>query len=248
MRSGPKTAGTLVLALLMCAGCASRHTDLLEFLKDHEHLATATEYRVGIPDSIGISAPRVLEIEGTNQTVGVDGKISLRLLGPVRVVGLTPKEIAAKLQELLKPYYEDPKVQVVVTQYESKKYYVFGEVNSPGPRPYTGKDSLIDALSAAAPTFIAWRSQVRVIRPDPDPDRAVRIRVDLDYMVRSGDLRMNVLLEPGDIVYVPPTPLGWVGKRVQEILYPFMPVFQAYQFPANMIGATDEYANDDDDE
>ncbi|MHC4090812.1 MAG: polysaccharide biosynthesis/export family protein [Planctomycetota bacterium] len=244
MMTGSKTWGVLVLVLL-CSGCANHHEDLLKFLKEHEHLATATEYRVGIPDSIAISAPRVLEIDGEDQTVGVDGKISLRLLGPVRVVGMTPKEIGAKLQELLKPYYEDPKVQVVVAEHASKKYYVFGEVNSPGPQPYTGMDSLIDGLSAAGPTFIAWRSQIQVVRPNPDPSQRVRIRVDVDQMINTGDLRMNVLLEPGDIVFVPPTPLGWIGKRIQEVLQPFMPVLDAYQLPADVMYANDYYTDDD---
>lgn len=235
----------MLLVLVTGTGCANRHQDLMHFLKDHEHMVTATEYRVGIPDAIGISAPRILEIDNTNQRVGVDGKISLRMLGPVRVVGLTPKEIAAKLQELLKPYYEDPKIQVLVTEYASKKYYVFGEVGAEGPFPYTGKDSVIDALSSARMTFISWRSMVEVIRPAPNPDDAVKIRVNLDRMMRKGDLRMNILLEPGDIVYVPATPLGWVGKRVQELLYPFMPVLQAYSFPATVKFATDQYTEDD---
>jgi len=235
------------LLLLLCAGCANRHEDLLHFLKDHEHLVTAAEYRVGIPDGMGISAPRVMEIDGVTQTVGPEGKISLRLLGQVRVVGMTPKQIAAKLEALLQPYYENPKVQVEITRYASQKYYVFGEVSRPGPQVYTGKDSVIDALSKAHPTFIAWRAQVKVIRPAPDPEENAAIHVDLDKMMQNGDLRMNVLLEPGDIVYVPPTPLGWLGNRVSEVLYPFMPVYQAYQLPPNMMDATDRYEDEDDD-
>ena len=233
--------------VLACAGCSNNHEDLIKFLKDHEHLATATEYRVGIPDRLRISAPRILEIDNVSQTVGVDGKISLRLLGSVRVAGLTPREIGAKLEGLLEPYYEDPKVHTEVTEYRSKKYYVFGEVASPGPQIYTGKDSVIDALSAARPNFIAWRSLIQVIRPSPDPDQRVKIIVDLDEMIQKGDLRMNVLLEPGDLVYVPPTPLGWVGNRVRELFFPLAPVFQAYTTPTELIFATDVYEGDSGD-
>ena len=237
----------MVVSLLAGSGCANRHDALLEFLKEHEHQTTATEYRVGIPDGLGITAPRILEIDREEQTIGVEGNISLRLLGSVRVVGLTPKEIAAKLEKLLEPYYEDPKVQVRLTRYASKKFYVFGEVHSPGPQIYTGKDSVIDALSAAGLTFVAWRSQIRVIRPHPDPDQAPRIRIDLNHMVKTGDLRLNVLLEPGDVVWVPPTPLGWIGHRIRELLHPFMPALQAYQLPANLMHTTDEYDDSDDD-
>lgn len=232
--------------LLFCLGCSNQHADLVKFLKDNEHLATATEYRVGIPDEVLVSAPRILEIDGVRQTVGVDGKVSFRLLGPVRVAGLTPREIAAKLEEQLTPYYEDPKVQVEVTSYKSKKYYVFGEVARPGGYPYTGKDSVIDALSAARPTFIALRSHVQVIRPTPDPQEQVRILVNMDEMVQKGDMRMNVLLEPGDMVYVPPTPLGWAGNKVREVLYPLTPAYQAYKTPAEILDANDEYTESDE--
>ncbi len=248
MRLGSSMAGIAVVAVaLACTGCSNQHGDLLRFLKENEHSVTATEYRVGIPDAIGISAPRVLEIDGAGQTIGPDGKISLRLLGDVSVVDQTPREIGAKLEELLQPYYEDPKVQVVVTAYASKKYYVFGEVGMPGPQIYTGRDSVIDALALAKPTFVAWRSRVEVIRPAPDPEDRVKIMVDLDKMMQTGDMRMNVLLEPGDIVWVPPTPLGWIGHRIREVLHPFMPVVEAYRFPATLMDTQDEYENRSED-
>lgn len=236
----------LVLVGVVSSGCSNEHADLLQFLKDHEHLANATEYRVGIPDRIAISAPRILEIDEEQQTVGVDGKISLRLLGAVRVAGMTPREIAAKLEELLRPFYQDPKVHVEVTRYASKKFYVFGDVNREGPFIFTGKNSIIDALSAAGPTFTAWRSRIQVIRPNPDPEKRVQIRVDLDAMVKNGDMRLNILLEPGDVVYVPPTPLGWLGHRVRELLYPLTPVLQAYVAPTLALQANDEYSGNDD--
>lgn len=236
-----------VYPIFAAAGCSNQHGDLIQFLKNHEHLATATEYRVGIPDQLRISAPRVLEIDGVIQRVGVEGKLSLRLLGQVRVAGMTPREIASKLQELLVPYYEDPKVHVEVIQYLSKKYYVFGDVARKGPFPYTGKDSVVDALSAAMPTFTAWRARIKVIRPSPNPDESHTIIVDMDEMVKGGDLRLNVLLEPGDMVWVPPTVLGWIGHRVREVLYPLQPVIQAYSGPAELKDANDEYNDDSGD-
>ncbi|MCH7526129.1 MAG: hypothetical protein IID39_01710 [Planctomycetes bacterium] len=39
-------------------------------------------------------------------------------------------------------------------------------------------------------------------------------------MIKTGDTRMNILLEPEDIVYVPPTPLAWLGLKIQELLFP----------------------------
>jgi ribosomal protein L16 Arg81 hydroxylase len=48
-------------------------------------------------------------------------------------------------------------------------------------------------------------------------------RVDLKA-IRKGDLGTNLLLEPGDIVYVPPTVLARIGYAMQQLLFPFQPV------------------------
>jgi protein involved in polysaccharide export with SLBB domain len=224
------------------------------FLKAHEHEVSAIEYRVGIPDVISISAPQVLEIDRVSQQIQPDGKISLRLLGQVKVVGLTEKEIAAKLVTLLQPYYEEPRVQVRVVRYESKRIYVAGLVgnanlNGGGQQagelwssvPYTGRDTVLDVLSRVGFSFIAWRSQVHVVRSSPYPGEQREIILDVDHMIATGDTSRNVLLQPNDIVYVPPTPLGWLGLRVQEVLFPLQPMIQAYSTPAQVMASTDYY-------
>ncbi len=234
----------LVLPAL-CLGCThQRHADLNQFLHANKYAVSAMEYRIGIPDMIQISAPRIQEINGRGQVVQPNGKITLRLLGEVKVVGMTAKEIASKLRALAKPYYDDPKIHVRVTGYHSKKIYVFGEVRASGPRSFTGRDTLLDVLATSGLTFVAWRSQVQVIRPDPKTNEHSKIYVDVDKLVQGGDQRLNILLEPNDIVYVPPTPLGWLGYRIREVINPFTPVIQAYQFPAVLENASDVYDDD----
>lgn len=235
---GPLLLGCAVIPLL---GCGPKHEDLKVFLKAHEHQVSAADYRVCPPDAIYISAPGCPEVDGDRQQVRVDGTVSMRLLGEVRVVGLTPSEIAAKLERLLKRYYVDPKVHVRVGGYNSKQYYVLGQVGSPGPRPYTGRDTLMEALAASQPNELAWRSQIKVIRPSPEKNERHTITIDLDKMVQGGDMRTNFLLQEGDIVYVPPTPLAWVGLRIRELLFPVSPIMSAYTAPAQAMDAYDTY-------
>jgi protein involved in polysaccharide export with SLBB domain len=246
-----------------CAGCQSKQKDLVSFLKAHEHEVSAIKYRVGIPDAVKISAPQVLEIDQVTQVIRPDGKVSLRLLGPVKVVGMTEKEIAAKLTRLLEPYYEEPKVQVRVVGYNSKKIYLSGLVGNGGGGgaggnaagvqvqveqwraiPYTGRDTVLDVLAQTNLSFIAWESQVKVIRSSPYSDERREIHVDVAHMIRTGDTSRNVLLQPNDILVVPPTPLGWLGLRVQEVMFTFNPLIQGYQYPATVTNANDIY-NDD---
>ncbi|MCB9849685.1 MAG: polysaccharide biosynthesis/export family protein [Phycisphaerales bacterium] len=251
-------AMTLLIAMAhLVAGCQTSHRDMVSFLKAHEHEVSAIEYRVGIPDVVQISAPRVLEIDQVSQSIRPDGKIALRLLGPVKVVGMTEKEIAAKLSRLLEPYYEDPKVQVRVTGYFSKKIYLSGLVGSGGGYgnggqsvgtteqwrsiPYTGRDTVLDILAKTNLSFLAWESQIKVIRSSPYEEERREIHIDVAHMIRTGDTSRNVLLQPNDILVVPPTPLGWLGLRVQEVMFTFNPLLAGYQYPASVKDANDVY-------
>ena len=218
--------------LLACTGCAAKNVDMLHFLQEREHKVSAIEYRVGIPDAIAIAAPRALEIDGEVHQILPDGKINLRLLGRVKVVGMTAKEIAAKLEVLLGKYYVDPKVQVRVVGYRSKKYYIYGESLAAGARPYTGRDTLLDAVLPAVPSFLTWTSRVKVIRPSHGETPVRTIVVNVDRMLKTGDWSQNILLEPDDVVYVPPTPLAWFANKIREVFFPVGPVVQAYVAPA----------------
>ncbi len=235
----------VIAVALGCTGCAAKNADMLHFLREHEHQVSAIEYRVGIPDTIGISAPRILEIDGETQRIQPDGKINLRLLGEVKIVGMTAKEIAAKLEVLLSRYYVEPKVSVRVLNYASKKYYVYGQSGSPGPVPYRGRDTLLDAVLKSGVDFTCWTSRVKVIRPAHGDTPVRTLQVNVDKMVKTGDWSQNILLEPDDIIYIPPTPFAWLGQRIQEILFPIGPVVQAYTTPAYMRYAQDAY---DDEE
>ncbi|GMU37069.1 MAG: hypothetical protein AMXMBFR22_12600 [Phycisphaerae bacterium] len=244
-----RRAGATALAaiILPVAGCSHKNKDMLDFLQAHEHEVSAIEYRVGVPDGIEISAPRILEIDGEMHRVQPDGKINLRLLGEVKVSGMTAKEIASKLEVLLSKYYQDPKVNVRVSGYNSKKYYVFGEVGGVGPRVYTGRDTLLEVIARSGTSFLSWTSQVKIIRPSPDRKERREIIVDVDRMIRTGDTSANILIEPDDIIYVPPTPLAWVGLRIRELLFPVSPVLDAYVTPATVMDASDEYDDDEND-
>lgn len=217
-------------------GCAANKADMLHFLRENKHLASAMEYRLGIPDALSIRAPRIAEIDGTVQRIQPDGKINLKLLGQVKVVGMTAKEVAAKLEVLLSRYYVDPKVSVSIAGYLSKKYYVYGQAMGAGPRTYTGRDTLLDAVLGSVPDFKSWTSRVKVVRPSRG-DTPVRILVvDVDRMVKTGDWSKNILLEPDDIVYIPPTPGAWLGQKLRELLYPAGPLIQAYVTPRRFMG------------
>jgi polysaccharide biosynthesis/export protein len=232
-----------VTALLVMAGCASRYDDLKVFVQQHEQDVAISEYVIEPPDSLVISSPTCPELEGYEQIVAPDGKITLPLLGEVKVTDLTPREVGARLKELLSVYYTDPEVTVRVASHDSKKIFVFGEAGSTGALPFTGRDTVLDVLAVSRMSRYAWGARVKIIRPGPSAQERHEIIVDVDHIMQTGDTRGNVLLQEGDIIYVPPTPLAWVGMRIQDVLFPVQSAAQAYSTPAAFMGATDYYQN-----
>jgi protein involved in polysaccharide export with SLBB domain len=100
-------------------------------------------------------------------------------------------------------------------------YYVLGQVLFPGPKPVSGRDTVLRALSAARPVNAAWLKRVQVVRPSADKNIKPKIfEVDFDKMTAHGDTSKNVLLEEGDIVFVPPTILAAIGMTLGELLSP----------------------------
>ena len=232
--------------IVLTSGCTTTtHNQMVAFLRSNEAAVSTGHYTVNPPDALAIHAPGAAEVDGVIQRVRPDGKLSLRLLGEVEVAGLTTQEIAEKLKMQLSHYYIEPEVVVEVVGYRSQQYYVFGEVGNPGPKEYTGRDTLLKALANSRPTFLAWRSQIRVVRPEPETGESKIIVVDLDKMVRDGETGQNILLQPGDIIEVPPTPLAWIGLRVRELLYPVSPILKAYSSPIDAMDTYDDYDRHD---
>ncbi len=99
----------------------------------------------------------------------------------------------------------------------------------------------MNVLTQYGPTPNAWLSQIKLIRPAADPKDNQEIVINFHRMIALGDMRQNYMLQEGDILYVPPTPMAWVGYRIREVLQPVAPVLQAYQTPAQIISADDVY-------
>jgi polysaccharide export outer membrane protein len=217
--------GTLLLGALSLTGCfSSRPEDIEAFLKPYEVEVTAKTYVFEPPDAIAIQCSMVPEIDGQSQVIRPDGKVSFELIGDIEVAGKTIDEVEDVLEQKVEDIYTltvDNPIDVRVSAYLSKVYYLLGQVGGPGPRPYTGRDTLFFALAQGQPNPMAWEERVQVIRPSTD--KTVRpgiFEVDFKRMMEHGDLSKDVLLQEGDIVYVPPTVLATIALTLEEIMMP----------------------------
>jgi len=231
---------TLASVSLIAGGFASNPDDIQAWMKPYEVDVTAESYTVQPPDEIEIHCTQVSEIHMQRQRIRPDGRISFETIGEVEVAGKTAKEISDVISERVKVMYQLPgehRVDVRIAVFASKNYYVVGQVQRPGPRLYTGRDSLLAALVSAQPNPMAWESRIQVVRPAAREDEEPRIfEINLDKMLRLGDTRKDVLLEEGDIVYVPPTILAAAGLILEEFISPVARAFYGAYLVSNPPG------------
>ena len=220
----------LLTFVVSLAGCFSSHPrDIEAFIKPHEVEVTAECYVLQPPDEIEVHCSKVPEIHRQRRRIRPDGKVSFEALGEFEAAGKTPEQLAGLLHEKVLLLYaltsENP-IDVRVVAYRSQVYYVLGEVSSPGPKVYTGRDTVLTALAAAKPTILAWEERTQVIRPSSEKGVKPRIfEVNFDRMAAHGDTSKNVLLEEGDIIYVPPTVLAAIAMKIEELVRPIGRVF-----------------------
>jgi len=234
---------TLSLITISLTGCfSSNQADIEAFLRPDKVDVTAESYVLQPPDEIQVHCSEVPEIDQQRQRIRPDGKISFEDLGEIEAAGRTTAQLANilrdKVLELYKLEGEKP-IDVRITAYQSKVYYVLGQVQVPGPKIYTGRDTVLTALAGAMPNPMAWKERIQVIRPSSDINVKPEIfEVNFDRMAIHGDTSKDVLLQQGDIIYVPPTVLAVVALKIEEVLRPLARAFSGAYIAQQPWGAT----------
>lgn len=223
-----------LIALLALPGCMKSGNDFDAFIKEPRPLVTSTEYLMAPPDAIMIVSKRVREINNHIEQIRPDGRITLPLVGSVFVAGKTCDQVSAELSELASEFYEDAEVTVWVTAFRSQKVFVFGEVELPGPYPYTGTNTVLKMLAMAQPTRLSNPDKIHVLRPNEDGELAKHMTVSLDDMVKHGDTSLDAVLEEGDVIFVPANGLAAVGLALQQFLLPLQPAAATVRAPADI--------------
>ena len=114
------------------------------------------------------------------------GSFSYPFLGELMAKGLTVSQLQQLIDDGLRgPYLVDPKVSVTIVEY--RRFFVNGEVKSPGGFPFEPGMTLRKAISLAGGfTDRASRSKFTVLS---DTDEAGEpIQAELNTSIRPGDI------------------------------------------------------------
>lgn len=180
------------------------------------------EYHIAPPDTLTIMVRPEPEIS-RQLVVRPDGRISFDLIGDVEVRGRTVEDVRMEISRRLKEFIVQPDVTVLLAKSESRTYYVFGEVMRPGAYALLGDVTALNALGAAGgPTRFASQNDSRLVRPSTEGELVYGVHYE--SMTQSGYGQTNYLLQPGDVIYVPPNGFARVGYALGVIFFPLQQI------------------------
>ena len=157
-------------------------------------------YVIGIDDILHIAVWKEPDLT-TTLPVRSDGMISLPLLNDVQAAGLAPMELAALLTQKLKKYVANPNVTVLVTQTNSQRIYVIGEVLRTGPMSLVHNMTVLQALATAGFTQFANTKGIYVLRVDSSQEK--KFPFNYKQVIKGEAASQNIFLQPGDTIVVP---------------------------------------------
>ena len=163
--------------------------------------AVPADYVIGPEDVLSVVYWRDKDMT-TDVAVRPDGRISLPLLNDVQAAGLTPAQLRDRLMEVSKKYIEDPSITIVVKQINSRKVFITGEVNKPGPYPLVGPTTVLQLISIAG-GLRDYAASKKILIVRNENGRPMSYLFNYKDVVSRKNLRQNIELKPGDTVIVP---------------------------------------------
>lgn len=164
-------------------------------------LRAPDDYLIGPEDVLSIVFWRHKDMSG-DVVVRPDGKITLPLLNDVQAARRTPEQLRLELIERAGHFVEDPTATVIVKQIHSRKVFITGQVEKPGPYQIFAPTTVIQ-LIAMAGGLREFADGERILIMRLEGDRPVGYNFNYKHVSRRLNMRQNIELKPGDTVIVP---------------------------------------------
>jgi len=184
-----------------------------------KQFGVATIYGAGYTGKI-VDLPFVkIDDLSTTEIVLPDGTISYPFLGDVAVRGLTLNQAAEKINSSISSFMKDTHTTVSIKEFGGRKIIILGEVTQPGVYKISGEITLLETIALAQGyTRDAILRSVLVIRGKLTNPEAKTI--NLLPIITKGDLRNNIMIHGGDIIYVPKSHISNINYILNQIIGP----------------------------
>ncbi len=224
-----KYLGLFLFISLSFLGCSSikqhsYNTSAPEKEKEEIKKLKVNQFILGPGDEVEIEVWRQGDFSKTVR-VSSSGTISYLPLGEIQASGLSLVQLRDRLRQGLLKYLVEPKIGISAVSVRSQKIFVLGEVASPGilqmDIPITALEAI---LEAGGFTTNAEQRSVLLVRGDLKKPRLVSL--NLKEVYTRGNLKENILLEKGDILYVPATFIANIERFFEHLSSIISPIVE----------------------
>ena len=196
----------IFLMIFIVSGCSSNKS-ALPAASTYPSLTTSVDdyqYLIGPGDNLTIFVWRNPDISGSF-VVRPDGKVTTSLVEDVDVSGKTPSMLAREIEDQLSKFINNPRVTVSVNGFNgplSEQVRVIGEATNPRAINYVEKMTLLDLMiEVGGLTDFASGNKAKLVRTVAGTQQTFDLKID--DLIKSGDIKQNVDILPGDIVIIP---------------------------------------------
>ncbi|HHT9125798.1 MAG TPA: polysaccharide biosynthesis/export family protein [Candidatus Brocadiia bacterium] len=217
--------------LLIFAGCAStkKQAEVDSSLGENTEISEmpikteVSDLILGPGDEIEILVWRNNDLDRTIKVIP-PGRYYYPLVGEIKTMGIGVFQLRDEIAEKLSKYIKDPQVSITIKSVESHKFFILGEVNHPGIFPVDSVPTALQAITAAGGVNAdAKLNSVLLVRGNPNKPELRKL--NLEVALKENNFRDNVVLQHGDMLYVPTVPIADVERffeRLHAIMGPFV--------------------------
>jgi polysaccharide export outer membrane protein len=202
-----RKAFVIFVAICFVTLAVARHTPASQkpapssAAQSHGAPPSDASYRIGPLDVLNIDIWKEPNISRT-VPVRPDGKISLPLLNDMQAGGLTPMELSSNITQALAKFITDPQVTIIVTEMNSQRVYIMGQVMRAGAYPLLPQMTVLQALSSAG-GFSQFANVKKIYVLRRQEGNETKIHFNYKQVVDGNHPEEDVVLQGGDTVVVP---------------------------------------------
>jgi len=211
MRASAQYLPLLLGVTATLGGCASAGSQTGNVLPPAAFVSAqggepSEEYVIGALDELTIFVWRNPEL-GAKVQVRPDGRITTPLITDLVAVGKTPSQLAEDIKKELTEYIQEPLVSVIVDNFQgtfAQQVRIVGATDKPASIPYRANMTLLDAMIAVGGlSEFAAGDRARLVRADKATGKQKEYDLKIARLLKRGDTKANVRLEPGDVIIIP---------------------------------------------
>ena len=164
------------------------------------------EYVIGPLDQLNVFVWRNPELSAKVQ-VRPDGRITTPLITDMPAAGKTATMLQQDIKLQLSQYINDPIVSVIVNEFaatNNQQVRIVGATEKPASIPFRADMTLLDAMIAVGGlSEYAAGNKARLVRFNKATGRSQEYTLRIGDLLKRGDSKANVLLQPGDVIIIP---------------------------------------------